>query len=90
MVREFVEGKRTGKRQDVTTEQKEYERAKKELRFKPDIAKSQLSHNRQKTSSLYAKATKSPRSAGSGSSNNQTPRRSNMPGASPSNLMMFH
>ena len=40
MVREFVTDKRTGRKQDVPTEQKEYDRAKKELSFKPDIAKS--------------------------------------------------
>ena len=44
MVRDFVADKRTGKKgQDISTEQKEYEKSKDELSFKPDIAKSQLS-----------------------------------------------
>ena len=41
MVRDFVADKRTGKKgQDISTEQKEYEKSKDELSFKPDIAKS--------------------------------------------------
>ena len=42
-VEEFVTDKLSGKRQDVPTEQIEYDKSVKELSFKPNIAKSQLS-----------------------------------------------
>jgi hypothetical protein len=38
-----VKDKRSGKRQDITSEQREFEKSRKELKFRPDIAKSQLS-----------------------------------------------
>lgn len=37
---EYVQDKRSGKKQDISTEQKEFDRSKNELSFRPNIAKS--------------------------------------------------
>ena len=41
-MQEYVTDKRSGVKQDIPTEQKEFEKSLKELKFRPDIAKSQL------------------------------------------------
>lgn len=43
MMKDYVNDKKSGKKRDISTEEKDYLKALKELKFRPNIAKSQTS-----------------------------------------------
>ncbi len=43
MMKDYVNDKKSGKKRDISTEEKDYLKALKELKFRPNIAKSQSS-----------------------------------------------